>query len=268
MIKDSGYRGPVAVRFDNVSFSYGASPVIENVNFHLHHGDFIALVGPNGSGKTTLLKLLLNLVKPDAGRITLFEGIPGGSRDHIGYVPQHADYDPVFPITVKEVVRMGRLKSVSRKFSADDEKAVGEAMELAEISDLAGRPYSALSGGQRRRVMVARALAATPLLLILDEPSANMDNESEKRLFKTLGSLKGHTTILIVTHDPAFVSSLTDIVLCVGERMNEGRAHTVVFHQTEPAADAPFGLYGGRAVRVRHDKRLNDSFCCGEVKKG
>jgi zinc transport system ATP-binding protein len=267
MSADKSHNVPVAVRFDKVSFSYGSLPVLEDVNFHIHQGDFSALVGPNGSGKTTILKLLLNLERPDSGRIALFEGLAGFKRDRIGYVPQHAGYDPAFPITVKEVVRMGRLKSLSRKFNKEDEEAALEAMERAGISELSGRPYQSLSGGQRRRVLVARALAARPLLLILDEPTANMDAESEERLFGTLGSLKGGTTILIVTHDQAFVSSLTDTVLCVGDRLKTGQARTVVRHRTEPALDAPPDLYGGNAVRVRHDEALNDTFCCGEVKK-
>jgi len=139
-----------------------------------------------------------------------------------------------------------------------------EAMDRAEIADLASRPYSALSGGQRRRVLVARALASRPLLLVLDEPTANMDSESEDRLFRTLGLLKGSTTILIVTHDAGFVSSLTDVVFCVGDRTADGKARTVVRHRTEPVDDAPPELYGGHAVKVRHDEDLPDSFCCGE----
>ena len=258
---------PVAVRFKDVSFSYGTHPVLTDVSFHIHHGDFMALVGPNGSGKTTILKLLLNLVKPDTGRVTLFEGIPSANRDKIGYVPQHADYDSAFPITVLEVVRMGRLKSLSRILTAEDLKAVQEAMKISGVSELAGRPYSALSGGERRRVMVARALASSPLLLILDEPYTNMDIESEARLYKTLESLKGSTTVIIVTHDPAFVSALTDRVLCVGEQAGTGNARTVVLHSTEPSADAPYQLYGGKAARVRHSEKLNETSCCEEVKK-
>jgi zinc transport system ATP-binding protein len=267
MIADKSHSTPVAIQFKDVSFSYGSLPVLENVNFHLHHGVFAALVGPNGSGKTTILKLLLNLEKPDTGRIALFENLSGGKQDRVGYVSQHADYDPAFPITVEEVVRMGRLKSLSRKFTDEDKDAVREAMDRAEILNLAGRSYSTLSGGQRRRVLVARALAARPLLLILDEPTANMDAESEERLFRTLGSLKGSTTILLVTHDPAFVSSLTDVVLCVGERKQTGKARTVVLHRTEPSVDAPPDLFGGKAVKVRHDEQLNGTFCCGDAKK-
>ena len=201
----------ISLRFDRVSFSYNAIKVLENASFHIHQGEFIALVGPNGSGKTTVLKLLLGLEQAQAGRIE-------GARSRMGYVPQQSAYDPAFPISVWEAVKMGRLAALSRKFSGADKAAVEEALEQAEVADLAMRPYGALSGGQRRRVLVARALAVQPEILILDEPTANMDRESEDRLFATLGRLKGATTILIVTHDTGFVSALTDRVLCMGSR--------------------------------------------------
>jgi len=264
-VSEKPRRGPVVARFDAVCFSYGNVPVLSNAHFHIHAGEFVALVGANGAGKTTVLKLLLSLEKPVSGSVRLFEGFPDAGRDRIGYVPQHAGYDPSFPITVREVVRMGRLKALSRRYGDEDEQAVREALEKAEIVDLADRPYAALSGGQRRRVLVARALAARPLLLVLDEPAANMDAESEERLFRTLGALKGSTTILIVTHDTLFVSSLTDVVLCVGESPQaRGQGRTITRHRTEPAIAAPHELYGGNAVQVRHDVRMGDTEDCEE----
>ena len=256
----------VALRFEQVAFSYGSIPVLENVDFHIHEGEFIALVGPNGSGKTTILKLVLGLEQPTQGHITLFSGTPRSERNQIGYVPQHADYDPTFPISVQEVVNMGRLHPLSRKHTEMDRQAVWQAMEQVEIADLAKRSYSALSGGQRKRVLVARALATNPRLLMLDEPTANMDAESEVRLFKTLGKLKTHTTILIVTHDTGFVSSLTDRVLCVGDRSPSGKAHTVVRHSVEPTESAPPDMYGGEAFKVLHDIELPDE--CGCIDEG
>jgi zinc transport system ATP-binding protein len=218
----------IVLRFDRVSFSYGSFKALENASFHIHQGEFIALAGPNGSGKTTALKLLLGLEQPQSGAIHLFgAGSALGERSRIGYVPQQSAYDPAFPISVLEAVQMGRLTSLSRRFDAGDRAAVEEAMEQAEIADLARRPYRALSGGQRRRALVARALAAKPELLVLDEPTANMDRESEDRLFATLGKLKRNTTILIVTPDTGFVSALTDRVLCMGSR-EEGEEYAIV----------------------------------------
>ncbi|MCP5515340.1 MAG: metal ABC transporter ATP-binding protein [Spirochaetales bacterium] len=256
---------PVVLRFNNVAFSYRTGPVLENASFHIHRGEFIALVGQNGAGKTTVLKLILGLEKPTGGSIEIFGKNPSAARQKIGYVPQHADYDQTFPISVMEVVRMGRLQVTSRRYNQDDIIAVKNAMEQTEIEDLAHRPYSALSGGQRRRVLVARALAANPELLILDEPSANMDIESEGRLFNTLGGLKGKTTILVVTHDSVFVSALTDRVLCVGGRSRlNGKGHSIAQHRAAPAENAPPDLYGGEVYKVLHDENLPGDSCCIE----
>ena len=263
----------IALRFDRVSFSYEGVRVLENASFHVHQGEFVALVGPNGSGKTTILKLLLGIETPQSGSIELFGAAGGPRRDRVGYAPQQAQADRSFPITVEEVVRMGRLKPLSRKFRAGDKAAAREAMERMEISGLAGRLYNALSGGQRRRVLVARALDSLaggegPGILVLDEPAANMDAESEERLFNTLGNLKGSATILIVTHDRDFVSSLTDRVLCIDQRGREGMV--IVQHPLEAgSAGGPEGAAasGGR-FRVLHSESIPADICCGGEAEG
>jgi zinc transport system ATP-binding protein len=214
------------------------------------------MVGPNGSGKTTVLKLLFGLEMPDSGSIEIF-GVAYGTKKrdcNLAYVPQQPPSDYMFPITVHDIVRMGLLRPLNG-YSKEDE-SITEAMEKTGIIDLAARPYRSLSGGQRRRTLVARALAAKPELLVLDEPTANMDSESEKRLYETLGMYKGKTTILIVTHDTEFVTSLTDRVLCLGD----GRK--VVQHRVENdasvrhAGSAP--LYG----RVLHGENISADECC------
>jgi len=257
---DTGPVHPVesnmALRFDNVSFSYDRVKVFENTSFHIHQGEFVALTGPNGTGKTTALKLLLGLENPEAGKIEIFGKSDKRQRERIGYVPQQAHLDGSFPITVNQVVRMGCLNPASRFFGGNDRIAVEEAMEKAEIADLALRPYNALSGGQRRRVLLARALASLfkwdrktgqetkePGLLVLDEPTANLDAESEYLLFMTLEKLKGNTTILIVTHDRDFVSSLVDRVLCMGGSHD---------------ASQPGGKYAVVQHRLRDSKILHD----------
>ncbi len=253
----------VAVRFSAVSYSYGEIPVLHNVDFHFHEGEFVALVGPNGSGKTTVLRLILGLAETQAGYISVLGGTPKEARSEIGYVPQNAVYDPAFPISVADVVRMGRLRSKHLRYNQADRAAADRALVLADIGDLAGRAYSALSGGQRRRVLVARALAAEPRFLILDEPTANMDADSENRLYRALGSLKGKTTILVVTHDNGFVSALTDTILCAGGRDNQGhRAEgNIVRHRSVPAREAPKELFGGDALKVLHDTALPANDC-------
>ena len=251
-----------AVRFDSVSFSYGNLPVLENATFHIHKGEFAALVGPNGSGKTTVLRLILGLEKPASGNVTLFGGFLQGAkrgRDKIGYVPQYPPADQAFPVTVRDVVRMGLLRPL-RGYAPDAGAAVGEAMEQAGIADIAERPWRALSGGQRRRVLLARALAARPELLILDEPTANLDAESERRLFETLEKIKDGpaATILIVTHDMDFVSVLTDRVFCLG-----GGYRGIVQHRTEAASRD--GEQGAKlpVARILHGENIPDNECCG-----
>jgi len=242
----------IAVQFDSVSFSYGDFPVLENASFHIHQGEFAALIGPNGSGKTTLLKLILGLEQPAAGRITLFGAATIDTR-RLGYVPQQAPADRSFPVTVRDVVRMGLLRP-SRGYNAGARAAADEAMEQAGITDIAAKPWRALSGGQRRRTLVARALAARPELLILDEPTANMDEESESRLFETLGKLKGSATILIVTHDRDFVSSLTGRVLCLGD---DAHRHEIVQHRMEAVEMGEV-----HRARVLHGENIPDDECC------
>jgi len=246
----------IAIKFDSVWFSYGDLTVLENASFHIHRGEFVALMGPNGSGKTTVLKLLLGLEEPAAGNIELF-GAPRkqAAVGRIGFVPQQPPADTAFPITVKDLVRMGLLEPLSGY--AGENIAISGAMEQAGIEELAMRPYRALSGGQRRRVLLARALASRPDILILDEPTANMDTESEDRLFETLGALKGSTTILIVTHDTEFVTALTERVLCLGVQRG------IVQHRIEAAGAG--NAHSGSAfqgARVLHGENIPADDCC------
>jgi zinc transport system ATP-binding protein len=246
----------IAIKFDSVSFSYGDVQVLENSSFHIHRGEFVAMVGPNGSGKTTVLKLLFGLEMPSSGTIELF-GVAGG-KGNLAYVSQQPPADNMFPITVKDIVRMGLLRPL--KGYSDERAAIDEAMKRTGIADLASRPYRSLSGGQKRRALVARALSANPQLLVLDEPTANMDSESETRLYETLGAYKGKTTILIVTHDTEFVTSLTDRVLCLGD----GRK--VVQHRIETGASAdstPHHGGAGQEVRVLHGENISADDCQG-----
>jgi zinc transport system ATP-binding protein len=240
----------VILQFETVSFSYDGVKVLEKASFHVHQGEFVALVGANGAGKTTVLKLMLGLEQPETGGITLFGGTGRAHSaayiDKIGYVPQQPAFDKSFPISVEGVVRMGRLRSLSRTFTIEDRAAVQDALEQVGLAHLAKRAYNALSGGERRRILVARALAAKPLLLILDEPTANMDAESEDRLFHTLGALKGSAAILIVTHDRDFVSALIDRALCIEKG-------TIVQHE--------LGAVDQENVQVLHEESVPGDAC-------
>jgi len=241
--------GSIIVDFNSVSFSYGDVRVLENASFHIHRGEFAAMVGPNGSGKTTVLKLLFGLEKPSCGTIQL-----SGTT---AYVSQQMPSDNLFPIMVRDIVKMGLLLPLKRTKIND---AVAEALEKTGITELAARSYYSLSGGQKRRVFVARALAARPELLVLDEPTANMDMESEERLYETLGSYKNSITILIVTHNTEFVTSLTDRVLCLGDGLK------IVQHKTEENDNTSSMRFShgkkSNEVRVLHSENVHENDCC------
>jgi zinc transport system ATP-binding protein len=250
----------IAVRFDSVSFSYGDTQVIKSASFHIHKCEFVTMVGPNGCGKTTVLKLLFGLETPSAGSIEIFGGTYTDKKKsvihkaNLAYVPQMPPADKKFPITVRDIVRMGLLRPLKGYSSAN--KAVEEALEKTGITELAGKQYGSLSGGQKRRALVARALAANPELLVLDEPTANMDSDSETRLYETLASYKGKTTILIVTHDTEFVSSLTDRVLCLGDGNKSIVQHKIDYNDHSASHEKRHG------ARVLHSENIPEDDCC------
>ncbi|NCB00743.1 MAG: ABC transporter ATP-binding protein [Spirochaetia bacterium] len=256
--------GKIVLEFSHINFSYPSQQVLTNTSFHIHEGDFVALIGPNGAGKSTILKLILDLESANSGSISLFGVSVKEGKHNIGYVPQYAQYDSAFPISVFDVVSMGRLTPWHFRYNTKDKESVTEALEMMNVGHLASRPYYALSGGQRRRVLVARALSSHPKMLILDEPTANMDTLSEENFYDALTQVKGKTTILIVTHDTSYVSSLTDRVLCVGQHSMNGPISGVVQH---PLAKEEMGEER-HLLKVLHNSKVNHSCeCISEVIK-
>ncbi len=240
-------REPV-VALEGVSFSYNGSPVLEDVHLAVEERDFLCVVGPNGGGKTTLLKLILGLYKPDRGRVRVFGGPPERARSRIGYMPQHVHLDPLFPVTVLDVVLMGRLGDGLRfgPFRSRDKEAARAALAQVELDHLGHHSFADLSGGQRQRVLVARALASNPDLLLLDEPTSNIDTVHETELFAILSGLNERMTIIVVTHDLGFVSRYVRRVACVNRR--------VVVHPTsEITGEMIHEIYESDVRMVRHD---------------
>jgi zinc transport system ATP-binding protein len=236
-----------AVRFESVRFAYDGLSVVEDATFTVADGDFLSVIGPNGAGKTTLAKLLLGLLEPQSGRIRVFGKSPQAARSGLGYVPQYAQFDPAFPVTVMDVALMGRLRPGIGPYRREDRRAARAALAEVGLEELEGRPFAALSGGQRQRVLIARALAADPRLLILDEPTANVDAAVESRLTTLLGGLNERMTIILITHDLGFVSDMVQHVVCVNR--------WVKVHPTEEVTPQMItGLYGGNVRIVRHDK--------------
>jgi zinc transport system ATP-binding protein len=250
-VNDASEELTPALDFDHVTFGYQGSDIIRNATFRVANRDFAAIVGPNGSGKTTLLKLILGLLTPRSGRIHVLGGSPVSTRSRIGYMPQQASLDSAFPVSVRDVVLMGRLRKTRRfgPYSAVDQEQADHAIDSVECSHLRDRAFADLSGGERQRVLIARALASEPEFLILDEPTAGLDAAVEGRFYELLSSLNECMTILVVSHNLTFVSSHVRKVICVG------RDSFVHVHATrELTDDLMQSVYGGRVRMVLHNQ--------------
>lgn len=206
---------------ENVSFSYNSSTVLENVSFSVKEKEFLALIGPNGGGKTTLIKLLLGLLKPDSGKIRIY-GLPPEKASHrLGYVPQYLAFNKAFPISVLDVVLMGRLRFHGRgRPSGSDREAAMQALGEMDMKEYRDRRIDDLSGGQRERVFIARALATDPDVLVLDEPTASLDTAGRTDLYARLREINKTKTILLVTHDMMVLSSYVTAVACVNRNVH------------------------------------------------
>ncbi len=243
------------LEFRDVCFGYGSGEVLHNVSFTVRRGDFVAVVGPNGGGKTSLIKLALGLVQPRHGQVKLFGEPPQQTRARVGYVPQALLFDPGFPVRVRDVVRMGRVERVRwGLFRKIDDSAVNRALAATEALDLATKAFSELSGGERQRVLLAQALVSEPELLLLDEPTANVDASVEKRLYELFSRLHKNVTLFLVSHNLNVVTRHATHVLCVNRTAEiqpidsvtstqlqsaDGADLTMLFHTTQcPVTDA------------------------------
>lgn len=239
------------IRLHQVSFRYGARPILENIDLELKDREFLGIVGPNGGGKSTLLKLILGLLRPASGQIEVFGTSPRQARHLLGYVPQFATFDSAFPITVRDTVLQGRFGCGSSRwrYTAADRAAAEQAMARTDILDLQQRSMLELSGGQRQRVLIARALAGNPRILLLDEPTANIDPHHGESIFSLLHRLHDQLGIVLISHDMGFVSRCVHRVACLNR--------TLVCHAHSPVDSAELeALYGIRLSQVHHDTQL------------
>lgn len=201
---------------------YDEKIVLENINLIVKENDFLGIIGPNGGGKTTLLKVILGLIKPNRGDLKVFGGSPENNRTLIGYVPQLRQFDLDFPATVLDVVMTGRLNQTRmfRRYSPEDKKIANKVIEEVNMSHLRHHAIGKLSGGERQRVFMARALASEPKLLLLDEPTANVDKNLDTKLWEFFNNLKKTTPIILVTHDISAVSIYVDKIACLNRRLH------------------------------------------------
>ena len=248
-----------AIDIHALNFSYGSVPTLSGIDLQVAEGEFLGIVGPNAGGKSTLLKLILGLLKRQSGRINVLGQAPYAASRLLGYVPQYPSFPRDFPISVEQVVQLGRL-GLDRnggqrngkwhalwpgRVSDADHEAVRHALAEVEAGDIAKRQIGSLSGGQLQRVLLARALVGEPRILILDEPTANIDQRLEGEIFDLLKMLNARMTILVVSHDIAFISRYVSRVACVNR--------TLVCHRTDAVAGAEIReLYGEHVRMIAH----------------
>ena len=215
-----------AVAYEHVTFAYNGVPAIEDITLSVNRGQRLGILGPNGGGKTTLLRLTLGLLGGFQGQIRVFGMDPDRARRRglVGYVPQRTQAELAFPLSVRQVVSMHAERGVApwRRLPPERAEHVDRMIDLVGISELADRPVGMLSGGQLQRVLVARALAGTPKVLILDEPDVGVDMAGQQRFARLLRVLHDELglTIMIVSHDLRTIAAGCDRVACLSRTLH------------------------------------------------
>lgn len=248
-----------ALELRSVSFAFGTRRVLEDVDLRVEEGAFLGIIGPNGGGKTTLLEIALGLLQPDAGTVRVLGRPPKGARGRVGYVPQHARFDHDFPISVRDLVLMGRLGRRGGRpgsWKEADRAAAGRALRQMDLEDRAGDLIGSLSGGQLQRALIARALAVEPGLLLLDEPTASVDTRVGRTVYELLGNLAGELTVILVTHDVGVISRYVESVACLNRRLYYHGTEELTPEMLEEAYGAPVDMVAhdhGQRLLGEHD---------------
>ena len=241
-----------ALVLDRAAVAYGDVPVLEELTGTVRQGEAVALIGPNGAGKSTLIKAVLGLVPVVRGRIEVLGRSPAQARREVAYVPQADTLDPDFPVSVRQVVMMGRYRRIGwlRRPGKADRALVADALDQVGMSDRAADRFGLLSGGQRQRVLLARAIAAQPRLLLLDEPFNGVDAVSQHALLDAVAALKSQgASVVISTHDLAIAHlACEEVCLLNRHQFGFGRTDDVLTPERLRAT------YGGRALELHGDR--------------
>ena len=242
----------------HITVRYNGQAALEDVTFHLHEGERVAVVGPNGAGKSTLFKVVSGVSPPSSGDVKIFGSRPGG-HICIAYIPQRSQVDWHFPVSVADVVMMGRsakLGPLNWPHKSDWEH-VRRALETVELSDLADRQIGQLSGGQQQRMFIARALAQEAELMLMDEPLTGLDTPSQESLLNLLDTLRTQkVTIMVATHDLDQAARHFDRILLLNHRLI-----TFDLPQNVLKADYLLQAYGGR-LKIESGGTMVMDDCC------
>jgi ABC-type Mn2+/Zn2+ transport system ATPase subunit len=219
---DTASESPARLDVDHITVAYDGTPVLRELTFQVPHGARVAVVGPNGAGKSTLFKALVGLLPLREGKIFIHDLPLGHHLDCVAYVPQREEVDWRFPVTVRDVVQMGRFghQKWLQRAGQTDHEVVRKSLQQMGIDDLAGRSISELSGGQQQRVFLARALAQEPHIFLMDEPFTGVDATTQDATLALLDHLRQQkVTVLISTHDLNLAGSRFDMVLLLNRRL-------------------------------------------------
>ena len=253
---------PARLELDKINVGYNGKLILRDLSVQVPHGGQVAVVGPNGAGKSTLFKALVGLLPLRGGRIFIHGEPLGHHKDCVAYVPQREDVDWRFPISVAEVVMMGRFARLgwTRRPDKSDQAAVSEALEQMNIADLAARPIGDLSGGQQQRVFLARALAQEPHLLLMDEPFTGVDASTQEATLTLLDRLKSQgVTAMVSTHDLNMAAKRFETVLLLNKGMVAyGPPETALSPESIQRA------FGGQVLFLNGVAAIVDDCCPGD----
>jgi zinc transport system ATP-binding protein len=246
-----------------VCFSFNGQAVLQDVDLKVERGDFLVVIGPNGGGKTTLLKLMLGLLEPTLGSVRVFGRQPAEVTHRIGYVPQNVHVNKTFPVSVLDVVLMGRLRTSKgwSRHSRQDRLAAQASLEQLGVWEVRDRRIGDLSGGQLQRVFIARALVSGPEVLFLDEAMASIDAQSRGEFYESLTELNRTVTIVAVSHDMMILSSHVKSVACVNRDLHYHGSGEITQEMLDAAYRCPVDLVAHgvpHRVLCRHQGNPHD----------